>query len=797
MPLLRYIRGVRYLFTVLLLVCVAAAASAQAVLSGVVKDESGAVVSGASVVVRTASGVERQTVTGPEGRFMIEAPGPGTLIVRAGGFAESQQSVSGGAEVEIVLKAPTLFESVTVTPGRTEQRLGDVPASVTVVDKEFIRQSPAFVADDVLRNVPTFSLFRRTSSLSSHPTAQGVSLRGIGPSGVSRTLVLIDNVPFNDPFGGWVYWTRVPLDNVDRIEVVEGPSSSVYGNYGMGGVINIVSTRARRQTAEIKPQFGNRSSRKADFFASDVWGRLGVAVDGSFFDTDGFPIVASAERGPIDNNAAVNFKNVNVKADYTPSSSLNVFARVGHFREERDNGKISTFEPVAEEANHTRWTSVNGGARVLLPDASDLQATAFVDDEKFFSNFLAVPAPPASNPIPRSVGRFTLNQNVPTKSVGGMVQWGKALGLRNYFSAGTDLRWVDGDSNEDALDAQRGQTVTLHRVSGGTQRSTGLFVQDIITPTDKLNITLASRVDHWRNYDAHNLETNLPAGTPAAGNRPELAERSDTVASPRAAALYKFTDRVSAWGGVSSGFRAPTLNELYRQFRVGTVLTLANENLEPERLVGGELGVNVAATRDLTVRSVWFDNRVKNPVSNVTIATTPAQITQQRQNVGRTRVRGVQTDAEYRLGNVWRVSGGYLFNDAKVRENEKNPALVGKYLPQVPKHRGSFRIAYADPRIITVSFGAQLFGKQYDDDLNVRGVPASGCAVGSTSCVNPGLPKYGVVDLLVSRDIGRNLDVFFAVQNIGDTEYFVGTNPTTIGSPRLVNGGVRVRFSRQ
>jgi outer membrane receptor protein involved in Fe transport len=797
MPLLRYIRGVRYLFTFLLSLSVSAAAAGQSVLSGTVKDESGAVVSGASVLVRTATGVERQIVTGPEGRFMLEAAGPGTLIVRAGGFAESQQPVSGGGDIEIVLKAPTLFESVTVTPTRTEQRLGDVPASVSVVDQDFIRQSPAVVADDVLRNIPTFSLFRRTSSLSSHPTAQGVSLRGIGPSGVSRTLVLIDNVPFNDPFGGWVYWTRVPLENVDRIEVVEGPSSSVYGNYGMGGVINIVSTRARRQTAELKPQFGNRGNRKADFFASDVWGRFGVAVDGSFFDTDGFPIVAAAERGPIDNNAAVNFKNVNVKADYTPSSNLSVFARVGHFREERDNGKISTFDPVGEESNRTRWTAVNGGVRFLLPDASDLQGTAFIDDETFFSNFLAVPAPTVANPIPRSVGRFTLNQTVPTKSLGGMVQWGRAFGLRNYFSVGADYRWVDGDSLEDALDAQRGQTVTLHRTSGGTQSSGGLFLQDIITPTMKLNVTLATRIDHWRNYDAHNLETSLPSGTPAAGNRPELAERSDTVASPRAAVLYHFTDRVSAWGAVSSGFRAPTLNELYRQFRVGTVLTLANENLEPERLVGGELGANLAVTRDVTVRSVWYDNRVKNPVSNVTIATTPAQITQQRQNVGRTRIRGLQTDVEYRLGSVWRVSGGYLFNDAKVRENDRNPALVGKYLPQVPKHRGSFRVAYADPRIVTVSLGAQFYGKQYDDDLNVRGVPANGCVVGSTSCVDPGLPGYGVVDFLVSRSIGRALDVFVGVQNIGDTEYFVGTNPTTIGSPRLVNGGVRVRFSRQ
>src|SRR5205814_1757841 len=123
---------------------------------------------------------------------------------------------------------------------RTDQRLGDVPASVSIVSSEQIRQSPAVVADDLLRQVPTFSLFRRTSSLSSHPTAQGVSLRGVGPSGVSRTLVLLDGVPFNDPFGGWVYWSRVPLESTERIEVVDGSSSSLYGNYAMGGVINIV-----------------------------------------------------------------------------------------------------------------------------------------------------------------------------------------------------------------------------------------------------------------------------------------------------------------------------------------------------------------------------------------------------------------------------------------------------------------------------------------------------------------------------------------------------------------------------
>jgi outer membrane receptor protein involved in Fe transport len=191
-------------------------------VTGVVRDPGGAVVPGATVVVRSASGAEQQTVTGPDGRFTLWGASSGDLVllVRARGFADVRQPLAANAsrqDLTIDLAPAALEEAVTVTPTRSEQRLGAVPASVSRIEREQIRQSPAVVADDLLRQLPSFSLFRRTSSLASHPTAQGVSLRGIGPSGVSRTLVLLDGVPFNDPFGGWVYWTRVPLENADRI----------------------------------------------------------------------------------------------------------------------------------------------------------------------------------------------------------------------------------------------------------------------------------------------------------------------------------------------------------------------------------------------------------------------------------------------------------------------------------------------------------------------------------------------------------------------------------------------------
>ncbi|MCC6990525.1 MAG: TonB-dependent receptor plug domain-containing protein, partial [Acidobacteria bacterium] len=415
---------------------------AQAVsgITGVVKDTNGQVIVGASVSVRTPSGGLQQTVTDGDGRFVIaNAPdGAATLVVKAPGFADAQQAVTAG-EMEVVLAPASVLETVIVSATRTERRLGTVPASVNVVTSETIKASPAVVADDVLRQVPSFSLFRRTSSLAAQPTTQGVSLRGIGPSGQSRTLVLLDGVPFNDPFGGWVYWTRVPLLSVDQIEITEDTASSLYGNIAMGGVINVLTSRPARRTAQLQTQYGNRSTPKVDFFVSDRWRRVGLAVEGSALDTKGFPIVAARERGPIDNNADVEYANVTAKLEFDPTDRLHTFVRVGRFAENRTNAKVG-------EVNDTVWGSASAGAQAQLPDNSTLQTHVFADRQRSHFNFLAV----TNAATTRNVVRLATDQKVPTNGVGGMVQWTKVLGSTQVLSAGADMRWVDGDSEEDA-----------------------------------------------------------------------------------------------------------------------------------------------------------------------------------------------------------------------------------------------------------------------------------------------------------------------------------------------------------
>jgi len=777
------------------LALMAALAAADGTISGVVHDSTGGVVSGAAVVVR-AGGAEHRVTTGPDGRFTVDVPETGqlTVIVLAGGFAEKTTQVPPAhtGDLDVVLDPATLLETVTVTPTRTEQRLGDIPASVNVITSEEIAASPALVADDVLRQSPTFSLFRRTSSLVAQPTTQGVSLRGIGPSGQSRTLVMLDGIPFNDPFGGWVYWTRVPLDSVDRIEMTDGPTSSLYGNYAMGGVINIITARPTRGLLDLKTQYGTEGSPKFDFLAADRWNHLGALFEGSFFKTDGFPIVAPIERGPIDNNADVAYSNISGKVEYAPSDKFNAFVRGGYFSENRNNGKVG-------ELNDTRWTTVNGGIRTRLKDGSDLQGRVYVDVSRAHFNFLAVSNPATT----RNLVRLATDQHVPTNGVGTTVSWNKVLNSKNVLSAGGDWRWIDGDSQEGAYVAAVPQviippvtiasTLSVNRISGGTQQLSGAFVQDIFTPTDKLIVTLSARLDHWRNYDGHNLESSAITGLPTVNNRPNIPERSDTVVSPRGAVMYHVTDRVSIWGAANSGFRAPTLTELYRQFSVGAITTRPNDQLGPESLVGGEAGITVAPASNVTARLTWFNNYVDDPVLNVTLNATTAQ----KQNLGQTRIRGVQTDVEYHIGSFWRVTGAYVYDQAKVTDGGvANAALVGKYVPQVPLHRGSFQITYANPRYATVAFSMQALSLQYNDDQNVQFIPAATLAeAGYTSFTGPGLPGYASYDFTILRDVGRRVQVFYGVQNMFDKVSFVQTNPSTTGTPRLMNFGVRVRLS--
>jgi hypothetical protein len=184
-------------------------------IQGIVRDSGGAVVPSADVEFRSATFHTTQ-VTGPDGAFTFAIPVSfGTIVVRARGFETLKQAWAvpvQSSSLELLLRPATVTQQITVTAARTPTLVVDSPAGVTILSSQDLLSAGTLMLDDILREVPGFSLFRRTTSRTANPTSQGVSLRGLGASGASRALVISDDKPLNDPFGGWVYWDRIPLD---------------------------------------------------------------------------------------------------------------------------------------------------------------------------------------------------------------------------------------------------------------------------------------------------------------------------------------------------------------------------------------------------------------------------------------------------------------------------------------------------------------------------------------------------------------------------------------------------------
>src|SRR5436189_4069508 len=247
-------------------------------------------------------------------------------------------------------------DSITVTATRTKTRLADTPASVVVLDRSAIASAPTL--DDALRQVPGFALFRRTGSRTANPTSQGVSLRGVGASGASRALVLDDGVPLNDAFGGWVYWGRVPRAALDRVEVLRGGASDLYGSSAMGGVVQFIR---RDSGVSFDASAGSQRTATASLFAAHRSGAWHGTVAADVLRTDGYVLVSEEQRGLVDTNANARHAAVDATIERAFGESARAFLRGSHYAESRENGT-----PLQINDTNLRQLSLGVDAGTLL-----------------------------------------------------------------------------------------------------------------------------------------------------------------------------------------------------------------------------------------------------------------------------------------------------------------------------------------------------------------------------------------------------------------------------------------------
>ena len=738
---------------VVFLLFASAEVCAAQVLRGTVLDTSGAPVSGARVMLQSKPGNPATTTSAENGGFEFDgASSPATLTVEAPGFAATQVTWNGTEDLIIRLKPAGMQQELVVTATRTSMPIADVAASVSRLSAAAIAASPTMPLDDALRQVPGFALFRRSDSRTANPTSQGASLRGLGASGASRALVLFDGVPLNDPFGGWVYWDRVPSTDIGAVEVLRGGGSSLYGPGALAGVVDVRSRESREPAASLDFSGGQQGTANGSASATESIAGWGVSASAQGLKSDGYIPVAPDLRGAIDTPAGVRFGTGRLDIDRHFSNST-IFVAGNLFNESRTNGTVL-------QINSTRLAEGSAGLDTLAGGGA-LSVRAYLSAQHYHQTFSSI----ADD---RNAEQLTRDQIVPAQQFGLSAVWNRTLGANNTFAAGGDLRRVTGHSDEVGYNA-KGPTGTSN--SGGRQLYAGAFLEDMLRLGSRLHITAAARIDTWRNYNALSISQSI--GKPAVTTT--FADRTNAALSPSLGAVFRVNRLVSLTGSAYGAFRSPTLNELYRAFRVGNVLTLANNSLDAERLRGAEAGVNLG-NGPLFARATYFWNTIHDAVGNRTLNVTPSLITRQRQNLGDIVSRGVELEVDARLPHNFWTRTAYEFSDSYISRSLET-TLLNLRVPQVPRHAVSQAFGY-ESRRWSGSVVGRYVGGQFDDDVNQFL-----------------LPGYFTADAMLRVRITSSIEPYIACENLLDRQYAIGRTPIpTLGSPRLLRAGIRFRW---
>lgn len=681
---------------------------------------------------------------------------------------------------------------VVVTATRTPESPQRIAATLTTLDAAALRHTPSATLDGALRSIPGFSLFRRSDSFTANPTAQGVSLRGLGPSGASRSLLLLDGVPLNDPFGGWITWSKLPREALDRVEIVRGGGATAWGNAALGGVIQIFTAPLRTGLEVASPgslhfaaTLGDYGTRSAEL-ALVVPTRKGVLqILGRDFGTDGFRLVAPEVRGAIDVPAWSRHHGLTLRWQQSLTKNLALLATARAFEERRGNGT-----PYQRNGSREKFVSLALAAQPLDRFAWD--ATAYAQTQSFASTFSSVNATRTAE-TPAS-DQFA----VPSTAFGAAWTgvWQHARDARTSF--GADTRFVRGETREH-FTFSAGDFTRL-RVAGGRQLIGGLFALHDRALTATLRTTLGARLDQWTESDGHRRESDRATGILSRDEH--YADRDGTSFSPSAGLVWS---PAAAWrlrANAQQAFRRPTLNELYRPFRVGPNITEANAALATERVRSAELGAQWSLLRSpspnsppstlnsplLTLGATAFHNDLRDAVGNVTLVHGPGAyplfgfvpaggVGRQRLNLDRTRVRGLELSARWTPLAALTLNADYLYNDATVRRASIAPSLVGKRLAQVPRESAALSATWRAPAGITLTPRIRWIFRQFEDDENQLT-----------------LGEVVIADLGATRALTKHLELWITLENLGNARVETGRTAgglVNTGTPRLFLGGVR------
>lgn len=658
-----------------------------------------------------------------------------------------------------MLQPQGVSEQVTVTDARLPLETDAAASSALRLSADQLLSAPGVTLDDRLRDVVGFQLFRRTSSMVANPTTQGTSLRGLGSTAASRTLVLSDAVPLTDAFGGWVHWNEIPELAIESITVARGGASDLYGSSAIGGVVEVAPVTPERSAGALDLAGGSEGTSSLNGLGTLTAGPWRALAATSLVHSDGYILVAPAFRGPVDTASEVHSQTGRVELRRQIGVSADAFLRGNLLNEARANG-------TPDQTNATRlWTYAAGGdwspterQRAVL--------RAFGDRQGYRQSFSSVAADRATETLTRL-------QRVPYDQFGGSAQWAGSL---------RTLAWVAGADLADtrATDAEtpvRSGILQPPTIISARQRQTGgygeLLWQTQAAQHAGLDLrhgwsaALSGRVDRFRSFNAQSSVGSTTTSLPGI---------DETIFDPRLGLTKQLTGGVSLNASVFRAFRGPTMNELYRTGQVGQQITLANPELHSERATGFEAGALAGSGRWGSVRGSYFWTEINRPIAALTLSSTATSVTQMRENLGQLRSRGITVEWQLHPATWMELTGGYQLAVSTVTRFDPQTSLVGTWTPQVPRNTATAQARFARERWGTLLLDLRTSGRQFDSSGNTFK-----------------LRSFTALNAFAEHRLGHSVSVYASALNLFDRSIDAGRTPVlTLAQPRTVLAGIRL-----
>ncbi len=684
------------------------------------------------------------------------------------------------------------LSDVVVSAMRSDTPLDQMSLNTTILTKEVLESSPDQTIDQVLKNVPGVFL-NDVPYYQKDPTAQSINVRGLG---FGRTLVLIDGLPANDAFYGTVQWNLVPMSSIESVEFVRGGVSSLWGNYGMGGVININTKTPKNSAQEISASIGSFATGNVaaskDLIVSDS---MQMRFSADYFSSEGYQnyaMISPASPGNIKNGMgtdAVKNSNVRLQNYFKPNQDTTAFLRMGY----STMADLSTNYAIAP--NLIQTADVAGGSTTKLADDKKVQINAYYQNTNFYKQSGSTSTSGANKNSPY----INANYTDPYSTVGASAQYTHDVNLAgvDQYIVGIDARNISASNLTNNLNSNGSGAVTTVNYAQGQQNFYGLLGQiKSAASAIPIEATLGARLDAWNSQTPTLYNAGSNGANPIYQN---ISNKSKTQFSPSLGLVYKATNEWNLRGAAYQAFHAPSMNNTLRSYgSTSGGYFFANPNLTPETMTGYELGTDYRWSKGFAQLTA-FNNYIQNAITSYNLSTASDQALSNSlcasagnpQGCGLGKVnyytnqqnllsRGIELQYHQDLNLHWALDGGYSYTRTVLTWSATSDP-INTQVGGVPQNMANAGITYYPVPQASLT-------------TTVRYVSNSWMATGSLP-----VPAYAVVGLKANYQVTPQATIFASVVNLFNRQYVtfnIASQATAYqaGMPQAITVGARINF---